>query len=244
MNTHHGLLQNHILAALSAEERERLFVDMELVPMPLGQIIFELDTQISHVFFPTTAIVSLICEMEDSSSLEVAMVGNEGIVGVYLFMGGEATVNRAIVQSAGHGYRLKGKLLKSEFHRAGLMQRLLLRYTLVLLQEIAQTLACNRLHSMDQQLCRWLLLRFDRLSSGSLVITQEHIANLLGVRRAVISEVAGNLRAAGLIKLERGRIAVLDRAGLEARVCECYAMIKGRLNHMPPKEIVHKIVYT
>ncbi len=240
MNTRHALSQNHLLATLPAEDRERLLTDLELVSMPRGQIIFDSDTQIRHVFFPTTAIVSLLYEMEDGSLLEVAMVGNEGIVGISLFMGGEATVSRAIVQSAGHGYRLNGRSLKSEFHRAGLLQRLLLRYTLTLMTEIAQTLVCNRCHSMEQQLCRWLLLRFDRLPANSLLITQEQIARLLGVRRALISKVVSNLRATGLIKLDRGRIAVLDREGLEAKACECYALIKDRLDLLLPKENVHK----
>ena len=226
MNAHHELSQNHLLASLAAEQRSRLLVDMDLVHLSQGQTLYKSHTQIEHVYFPTTAIVSLLAELDDGSSLEVAIVGNDGIVGVSLFMGGEPTVNHAIVQSPGYSYRLKGKFLIGEFHRAGLMQRLLLGYTLALLQEVSQTLACNRHHSMDQQLCRWLLLRFDSLSNNSLVITQEHIANLLGVRRAAISEVAGNLRAAGIIKIERGRISLLDRAGLESRVCECYALIK------------------
>jgi CRP-like cAMP-binding protein len=227
MSINHELNKNHLLASLSVEERSRLLVDMELVTLSQGQTLFNFDTRIQHVYFPTTAIVSLLTEMDDDgSALEVAMVGNKGVVGISLFMGGETTVSQAIVQTSGHSYRLKGKLLMGEFHRAGLMQHLLLSYTLALLREISQTLACNRHHSMDQQFCRWLLLRFDSLPNNSMVITQEHIANLLGVRRAVISEIAGNLRAAGLIKIERGRIALLDRAGLEARVCECYALIK------------------
>ena len=232
MNVHHKFSQNHILASLWAEDRGGLFADMELIEMSAGQTLYDSNTRIQYVYFPTTAIVSLLCEMDDGSSLEVAMVGNEGIVGISLFMGGESTVNHAIVQSPGHGYRLKGKILRSEFHLAGFMQRLLLRYTLALLKEIAQTLVCNRLHSKDQQLCRWLLLRFDRLPQSDMVITQEQIANLLGVRRAVISQAMRNLRAAGLIKLDRGRITLLDRAGLEGRVCECYASITERFDKL------------
>jgi CRP-like cAMP-binding protein len=230
MSIHHEPTKNHLLAALSTEERSRLLVDMELVSLSQGQILYNPNTRIQHVFFPTTAVVSLLAELDDGSSLEVAMIGKEGVVGVSLFMGGEITASKAIVQTPGYSYRLRGKLLMGEFHRAGLMQRLLLSYTLALLQEISQTLACNRHHSMDQQLCRWLLLRFDRLSNNSLVVTQEHIANLLGVRRAVISEVVGNLRAGGFIKIDRGRIALLDQAGLEARVCKCYALIKKRFD--------------
>jgi CRP-like cAMP-binding protein len=227
MSIHHEVNKNHLLASLSAEERRRLLVEMELVTLSQGQTLFNFNTRIQHVYFPTTAIVSLLTEMDDDgSSLEVAMVGNEGVVGISLFMGGETTVSQAIVQTSGHSYRLKGRLLMGEFHRAGLMQRLLLSYTLALVQEISQTLVCNRHHSKDQQLCRWLLLRFDSLPNNSLVITQEHIAHLLGVRRGVISEIAGNLRAAGIIKIDRGRIALLDRVRLEARVCECYALIK------------------
>ena len=234
MSIHQELTKNHLLASLSVEERRRLLLDMELVPLSQGQILYNYNTRIQHVYFPTTAIVSLFTEMDDGSSLEVAMVGNEGVVGISLFMGGETTVSKSIVQTSGHSYRLKGKLLMGEFHRADLMQRLLLGYTLALLQGIAQTLACNRHHSMDQQLCRWLLLRFDLLPNNSLVITQEHIANLLGVRRAAISKIVGNLRAAGIIKIHRGRIALLDRAALEERVCECYELIKKRFD-----EIVH-----
>jgi CRP-like cAMP-binding protein len=226
----HDISQNCILAELPARDRERLFQDLEFVQMPLGQTVYASGLQLSHVYFPTTAIISLLYEMEGGSSHEVAMVGNEGVVGVSLFMGGEATVSRAVVQGAGHAYQLGGKLLKSEFHRDSFIQHLLLRYTFALMTEIAQTLVCNSHHSKDQQLCRWLLLRFDRLPSNSLAITQDQISNLLGVRRNVISEIAINLQAAGLIKLNRGRIDLLDRAGLEARVCECYALIKGRLD--------------
>ena len=226
--------QNHILAALSEEERERLSDELKLIQMPPGQIIYDSGTHLGDVIFPITSIVSLQYETDDGSLLEVAMVGNEGIVGVALFMGGETTVSRAIVQSAGHGYQLKGGILKSEFHRAGLMQRLLLRYTFALLAEIAQTLVCNRHHSADQQLCRWLLLRYDRLSSCELFITQEKIANLLGMRRGLISEILGILHTAGLIRLNRGNLVILDRAVLEGRVCECYALIKGRLDNLVP----------
>jgi CRP-like cAMP-binding protein len=235
MIMHQERNKNLLLASLSAEELRRVLVGVEQVHLSQGQTLYNSDSRIQHVYFPTTAIVSMLAEMDDGSSLEVAMIGNEGMVGINLFMGGESTVTHAIVQSPGHSYRVKGKLLIHEFHRAGLMQRLLLGYTLALMQEISLTLACNRYHSMDQQICRWLLLRFDRLSNNSLVITQEHIASLLGVRRGVISEVVGVLRAEGIIKIDRGRIALLDRAGLESRVCECYPLIKKRFDKITEK---------
>nr|WP_268247415.1 Crp/Fnr family transcriptional regulator [Halomonas qijiaojingensis] len=179
-----------------------------------------------HVYFPTDAIVSLLCVMEDGDSTEIAVVGNEGIVGISLFMGGETTPSRAIVQSAGHAYRLRGQFLKDEFYRAGSLQGLLLRYTQALITQMAQTAVCNRHHTVDQQLCRWLLLSLDRLSTNELVMTQELIANMLGVRREGVTESAGKLQKAGLIAYHRGHITVLDRPGLESRVCECYAVVK------------------
>ncbi len=195
-------------------------------PLPLGETVCEPGMRMHHVYFPTTCIVSLLYVMEDGASAEIAVVGNEGLVGVSLFMGGETTTSQAVVQSAGHAYRLKGPLLKEAFFRAGPMQRLLLRYTQALLTQMAQTAVCNRHHSLDQQLCRWLLLSLDRLPSNELVMTQQLIANMLGVRREGVTEAAGNLHRAGLIDYRRGHITVLDRRGLEARVCECYAVVK------------------
>jgi CRP-like cAMP-binding protein len=230
--------QNHLLAALPAEEYARLFPHLERVPMPLGEVLYEPGFQMRHVYFPTTSIVSLLCVMEDGASAEIAVVGNEGIVGVSLFMGGETTPSRAVVQSAGHAYRLKGPLLKDEFYRAGPMQRLLLRYTQALLTQMAQTAVCNRHHSLDQQLCRWLLLSLDRLPSNELIMTQELIANMLGVRREGVTEAAGHVQKAGLIDYHRGRITVLDRPGLETRSCECYAVVKNEYDRLLPEVIV------
>jgi CRP-like cAMP-binding protein len=229
---------NHLLAALPEEEYERLLPHLEPIPMPLGLALYESGIQMRHVYFPTTAIVSLLYVMEDGSSAEIAVVGNEGVVGVSLFMGGETTTSRAVVQSAGHAYRMRGQLLKDAFFLAGAMQRLLLRYTQALLTQMAQTAVCNRHHSVDQQLCRWLLLSLDRLPSNELTMTQELIANMLGVRREGVTEAAGKLQHAGLIEYHRGRITVLDRAGLEARVCECYAVVKREFDRLLPYEIV------
>jgi len=230
--------QNHLLAALPADEYARISANLELVPMPLGQVLSESGGQMRHVYFPTTSIVSLLYVMEDGASAEIAIVGNEGVVGVSLFMGGETTTSRAVVQSAGHGYRLKGQLLKDEFFYAGPMQRLLLRYTQALLTQMAQTAVCNRHHSLDQQLCRWLLLSLDRLGSNELVMTQELIANMLGVRREGVTEAAGNLQKAGLIHYSRGKITVVDRPALEARVCECYQVVKKEFDRLLPEAIV------
>jgi len=232
----HDPCQNHLLAALPQQEYARLLSGLDLVPMPLGEVLYEPGTQMRHVYFPTTCIVSLLYVMEDGASAEIAVVGNEGIVGVSLFMGGESTTSRAVVQSAGHAYRLKGQLLKDEFYRAGPMQNLLLRYTQALLTQMAQTAVCNRHHTVDQQLCRWLLLSLDRLPSNDLTMTQELIANMLGVRREGVTEAAGELQRAGLIEYRRGHITVLDRAGLEARVCECYAVVKKELDRLLPCE--------
>ena len=227
-------LQNHLLAALPTEEYERLRPGLELVDLPLGQVLYESGMQMRHVYFPTDAIVSLLYVMEDGASAEIAVVGNDGIVGVSLFMGGETTSSRAVVQSTGQAYRLKGHVLKAEFYRAGPMQRLLLRYTQALLTQMAQTAVCNRHHSLDQQLCRWLLLSLDRLPSNQLVMTQELIANMLGVRREGVTEAAGNLQRKGLIEYNRGHIVVLDRPGLEARACECYAVVKKEFDRLLP----------
>ena len=201
MHDPHAPSQNRLLAALPAEERGRLIPHLELVPMPLGDVLYESGNELRHVYFPTTAIVSLLYVMLDGASAEIAVVGNEGIIGVALFMGGETMPNRAVVQSAGHAYRLKGQLLKHEFNRSGELQHLLLRYTQALLTQMAQTAVCNRHHSLDQQLCRWLLLSLDRLPSNELVMTQELIANMLGVRREGVTEAAGNLQKAGLISV-------------------------------------------
>ena len=234
MNDPHDPRQNHLLAALPTEDFARLLADLEEVPMPLGHVLYEPGVPMRHVSFPTTSIVSLLYVMEDGASAEIAVVGNEGVVGVSLFMGGESTTSRAVVQSDGHAYRLKAQVLKNEFFRAGPMQRLLLRYTQALLTQMAQTAVCNRHHSLDQQFCRWLLLSLDRLSSNELVMTQELIANMLGVRREGVTEAAGNVQRAGLISYNRGRITVLDRPGLEARACECYAVVKKEFDRLLP----------
>jgi CRP-like cAMP-binding protein len=226
--------QNHLLSVLPKSETERLLPHLELVSLPLGRAIYESGDSLYHVFFPVTAIVSLLYVMENGSSAEIAIVGNEGIVGIALFMGGETMPNRAVVQSAGLAYRLKGQLLKEEFNRAGVLQHLLLRYTLALLTQMAQTAVCNRHHSVDQQLCRWLLLSLDRLPVNELSMTQELIANMLGVRREGVTEAAGKLQSAGLIHYSRGRIVVLDRPGLEARVCECYGVVKEEFRRLLP----------
>jgi CRP-like cAMP-binding protein len=226
-----------LLSCLPAKDYLRIEPHLELVEMPLGEALYESGMQIRHVHFPTTAIVSLLNVMEDGASAEIAVVGNEGIVGVSLFMGGESTLSRAIVQSAGHAYRMRGQLLKDEFFRAGPMQHLLLRYTQALLTQMAQTAVCNRHHSLDQQLCRWLLLSFDRLPGTELIMTQELIANMLGVRREGVTEAAGNLQRAGLIEYRRGHIKLIDRRGLEDRVCECYDVVKREFQRLLPPNI-------
>ena len=231
----HNPRQNHLLDALPAAERERLFPHLELVPMPLGDAVCEPGMVMHHVYFPTTSIISLLYVMEDGASAEIAVVGNEGIVGVSLFMGGETTTSRAVVQSAGHAYRLKGQLLKDTFLLAGPMQRLLLRYTQTLLTQVSQTAVCNRHHLLDEQLCRWLLLSLDRLPSNELAMTQELIADMLGARREGVTEAAGELQRAGLIHYSRGHIAVLDRPGLEARACECYQVVKTEFDRLLPE---------
>ena len=232
MSTTHSPTQNHLLAALPEAEFARLAPHLELVPMLLGDSLYEPGCQLQHVYFPTTAIVSLRYVMESGSSAEIAGAGNEGMLGIALFMGGDTTPSSAVVQTAGHGYRLPGRLMKEEFNRGGLMQRLLLRYTQALLTQMCQTAACNRHHSIAQQLCRWLLLTLDRLPSNELVMTQELVANALGVRREGVTEAAGHLQAAGCIRYRRGHISVLDRAGLEARACECYAVVKKELDRL------------
>jgi CRP-like cAMP-binding protein len=227
---------NHLLAALPEDEWARWLPQMELVEMPLGQVLFESGVALTHVYFPTTAVVSLLYVMEDGASAEIAVVGHEGIVGVSLFMGGESTTNRAVVQIAGWGYRLKAHVIKTEFNRAPVLH-LLLRYTQALITQMAQTAACNRHHSLDQQLCRWLLLSLDRLEGSELVMTQELIANMLGVRREGVTESALKLQRAGLIKYARGHISVLDRVGIEHLACECYAVVKNEYDRLLPDTI-------
>ncbi len=225
--------KNHLLAALPEAEWLRWQPLLEAVDMPLGQVLYESGTTLSHVYFPTTAIVSLLYVMENGASAEIAVVGNEGLVGISLFMGGESTPSRAVVQSAGKGYRLKAHTIKEEFHRAPVLH-LLLRYTQALITQMAQTAVCNRHHSLDQQLCRWLLLSLDRLTGNELIMTQELIANMLGVRREGVTEGALKLQEAGLISYARGRIKVLNRAGLESRTCECYAVVKREYDRLLP----------
>jgi CRP-like cAMP-binding protein len=226
--------QNHLLAALPADDFARIASHLELIPMRLGDVLYESGARMRHVYFPTTSIVSLLYVMADGASAEIAVVGNEGMLGISLFMGGETTPSRAVVQSAGHAFRLKAELLKDEFGRFGPTMHLLLRYTQALITQMAQTAVCNRHHSVDQQLCRWLLLSLDRLSSNDLTMTQELIANMLGVRREGVTEAAGKLQEAGLIHYRRGRITVLDRAGLEARSCECYQVVKTEFDRLLP----------
>lgn len=229
-----GPKQNHLLAALPAAEFEALAAHLKLVPLPLGKMLYEPGGQLQHAYFPTTAIVSLHYVMESGASAESAGVGNEGVVGVSLFMGGNTTPSSAVVQTAGHAYQLERCLLMEEFSRSGSLQRLLLRYTQALMTQMAQTAACNRHHSVEQQLCRWLLLTLDRLPSNELVMTQELVASMLGVRREGITEAAGNLQRAGCISYRRGHISVLDRSGLETRACECYAVVHKELGRLLP----------
>ncbi len=228
----HTPKQNHLLAALPDADYARLLPDLELVPLELGWALYESGSRQGYVYFPTASIVSLLYVMEDGSSAEIAVVGYEGVVGIALFMGGETTPSRAVVQSAGYAYRLKASLLKDEFERGGPLQYLLLRYTQALITQMAQTAVCNRHHSVEQQLCRWLLLSLDRLPSNELVMTQELIANMLGVRREGVTEAAGKLQAEGLIQYSRGKITVLDRPKLEAQVCECYAVVRRETDRL------------
>jgi CRP-like cAMP-binding protein len=230
-------MKNHLLAALPKPEARRWLPDLETVDLPLGQVLYESGVTLSHVYFPTTAIVSLLYVMENGASAEIAVVGNEGIVGISLFMGGESTSSRAIVQSAGKGLRLKAQKMKDEFNRAGPVLHLFLRYTQALITQMAQTAVCNRHHSLDQQLCRWLLLSLDRLEGNQLLMTQELIANMLGVRREGVTEGALKLQRAGLIEYSRGHITVLDRSGLEKRSCECYAVVRREYDRLLPMEL-------
>jgi len=232
MSSPPGPSQNHLIAALPAAEFERVSAHLERVALPLGEMLYEPGEQLQYAYFPTTAIVSLHYVMESGASAESAGVGNEGLVGISLFMGGDTTPSSAVVQTAGHAYRLAGRMLKEEFNRAGMLQRLLLRYTQSLITQMAQAAVCNRHHSVEQQLCRWLLLTLDRMSSNELVMTQELVASMLGVRRGGITEAAGKLQQAGFISYRRGHIAVLDRAGLETRSCECYAVVKKEMGRL------------
>jgi len=229
MPSTHSPNQNRLLAALPEAEFKRLSPHLGLVPLALGTMLYEPGGQMQHAYFPTTAIVSLHYVMESGASAETAGVGNEGVVGISLFMGGNTTPSSAVVQISVHAYRLDGRLLKEEFDRAGMAQRLLLRYTQALMTQMSQTAACNRHHTVEQQLCRWLLLTLDRMATNELVMTQELVANMLGVRREGITEAAGRLQQAGIISYRRGHIAVLERSGLETRACECYAVVKKEL---------------
>ncbi|MHB1241283.1 MAG: Crp/Fnr family transcriptional regulator [Gammaproteobacteria bacterium] len=226
--------QNNLLATLPESACERLFPHLEYIQMPLGDVLYESGNQMRHVYFPTTSVVSLLYVMEDGASAEIAVVGKEGILGIALFMGGESTPSRAIVQNAGHGYRLKAQLLKNEFHRAGPLMHLLLRYTQALITQMAQTAVCNRHHSIHQQLCRWLLMSLDRLPSNDVTMTQQLIANMLGVRRESVTEAAAKLQDIGLILYSRGHITILDRPGLEAQACECYQVVKKEFDRLLP----------
>ena len=227
--------QNRLLAMLPDAEWQRWLPLLEWVDMPLGQVMYESGRTLSHVYFPTTAIVSLLYVMEDGASSEIAVVGNDGLVGFSLIMGGESTPSRAVVLSAGEGWRLRARAVKDEFDRPGPVMHLLLRYTQALITQMAQTAVCNRHHSLDQQLCRWLLLSLDRLQSNELVMTQELIANMLGVRREGVTEGAVRLQKLGLISYARGHITVLNRLGLEARTCECYAVVKNEYDRLLPE---------
>jgi len=232
MSLQHSPTQNHLLASLTAEEFEPMAAALELVPMRLGEILYEPGGQLQHAFFPTTSIVSLQYVMETGASAETAGVGNEGVVGIALFMGGDTVPSSAVVQTAGHGYRLERRLLKQEFIRGGMMQRVLLRYTQGLITQVTQTAACNRHHSVEQRLCRWLLLTLDRVPSRELIMTQELVAGMLGVRREGVTEAAGKLQKAGVIAYRRGHISVLERSGLESRACECYAVVRKELKRL------------
>jgi CRP-like cAMP-binding protein len=228
--------QNHLLSVLSEDVYDRLFPFMELVELKLGYVLYESGGELRYAYFPTTCIVSLLYVMENGASAEIAVVGNEGIIGVALFMGGGTMPNRAVVQSAGYAYRLRAELMQQEVNRNGSLLHLLLRYTQALITQMAQTAVCNRHHTLDQQLCRWLLLSLDRLSGNELSMTQELIANMLGVRREGVTEAAGKLHQAGLIEYSRGHITVLDRPGLEARVCECYQVVKTESDRLLPPQ--------
>jgi len=229
--------QNHLIDALPAEDNARLAPHLDYVELKLGDVLYEPGARMRYVYFPTTAIVSLLYVMENGASAEIAIVGNEGILGISLFMGGDTTPSRAVVQSAGFGYRMRAQVLKEEFGRFGLFMHLLLRYTQALITQMSQTAVCNRHHTVDQQLCRWLLLSLDRLASNELTMTQELIANMLGVRREGVTEAAGKLQDAGLITYRRGKITVLDRAGVQRRSCECYEVVKKEFDRLLPYQL-------
>jgi CRP-like cAMP-binding protein len=237
MPSPHTPKQNHLLSALPAEDYARLLPHLELITMPLGWALYESGARLGYLYFPTTSIVSLLYVLESGASAEIAITGNEGLVGIALFMGGESTSNRAVVQSAGNGYRLRASILKKEFALGGELQHLALRFTQALITQMAQTAVCNRHHSIDQQLCRWLLLSLDRLATNELSMTQDLIANMLGVRREGVTEAAGKLQTAGVIHYSRGHIQVLNRAKLEKRVCECYGVVKRELDRLLPYKL-------
>ncbi len=227
--------QNHLLAALQTAEYDRLLPDLEHVPMPLGEVLYESGGQLQHIYFPTTSVVSLLCVMKEGESAEIAIAGNEGLVGIALIMGGQTTPSRAVVQCAGRAYRMLPATLKKEFDRGEAMQRLMLRYMQALVTQMVQTAACNRHHSVEQQFCRWLLLSMDRLPSNVLTMTEGLIANMLGVRQEGVSGVAERLQDEGVIRYEGGRITVLDRPAVEARACECYAVVKKEFDRLLPQ---------
>ena len=237
MDLAHYPRQNHLLAALPEDDYLRLLPELDLIAMPLGWVLYESGGRLNYVYFPISGIISLLYVTTSGASSEIAITGNEGLVGISLFMGGESTTNRALVQCAGHAYRMNAKALKQEFALGGEFQHLALRYTQTLITQMAQTSVCNRHHTLDQQLCRWLLLSIDRLAGDELVMTQELIANMLGVRREGVTEAAGKLQAAGLISYSRGRISVLDRPGLEKRVCECYSVVKNEFERLLPYSV-------
>ena len=226
--------QNRLLAALAPAEFERLAPHLEPVELMLGDVLYESGGLLQHVYFPTPAILSLHYVMESGASSEIAGVGNEGVLGISLFMGGNTTPSRAVVQTGGLGYRLKAQVMMEEFRRAGLVQQLMLRYTQALITQVSQTAACNRHHSLVQQLCRWLLLTLDRMPTNELIMTQELVASMLGVRREGVTEAAGKLQAAGLIRYRRGHITVVERSGLESQVCECYAVVRKEFARLLP----------
>jgi CRP-like cAMP-binding protein len=241
MSAARAMQQNSLLAALPEAVRARLAPDLKLVAMPLGKVLYESGDKLRHVYFPTESIVSLLYVMENGASAEISVVGNDGIVGVALFMGGQSTPSRAIVQSAGHAFRMPGQALMAEFDRHAEFQTLMLRYTQALITQMAQTAVCNRHHTIDQQLCRWLLLSLDRLPDNRLVMTQELIANMLGVRREGVTEAAGKLQAQGIIEYQRGHITVLDRPALEGLCCECYAVVKKETDRLLPHTVSHRV---
>jgi CRP-like cAMP-binding protein len=241
--------QNHLLAGLPTAEFDHIAPHLELIAMPLGEILYESCDQLKYVYFPTTAIVSLHYVTENGATSEIAGVGNEGVLGISLFMGGNATPGRAIVSTGGYGYRLKARVLMEEYNRvggrrAGVMQHLLLRYTQALITQISQTAVCNRHHSVEQQLCRWLLLTLDHMPSNELTMTQELSASMIGVRREGITEAAGHLKQAGFIRYRRGHITVIDRSGLESRVCECYAVVKNEFDRLFAELQNHQAIFS